>query len=116
MVLSYLAQFGKADHTESVIKALKLAEHHPSRWVQELQTLAEQSLLDGFLASCQKNAEWAAAKGHEEPSRRSGLLLKGLMRSRAEGDPAAASKRGKSRPGRSRSRSRSRSPRKRRLP
>ena len=70
MVLSYLAQFGKADHTEGVIKALKLAEHHPSRWVQELQTLAEQSLLDGFLASCQKNAEWAAAKGIEEPSRR----------------------------------------------
>ena len=63
-IREYLRRKGKGDHTEGVVKAFKKAQYEPMSWVDELEQLETEGILDGFLDSCKKKERReVAAKG-----------------------------------------------------
>ena len=63
---AYLLRKGKGDHTEGVVKAFKKHQYEPMSWVDELEQLEKEGLLDNFLSSCrkkEKREEKASGKG-----------------------------------------------------
>eukprot|EP01043_Picozoa_sp_COSAG02_P060081 COSAG02_NODE_7777_length_2850_cov_2.821156_3_plen_480_part_01 len=53
-IRAYLLRKGKDDYTEGVVKTFKKAETEPNSWVNELEQLETEGVLDGFLDSCKK--------------------------------------------------------------
>ena len=62
-IRAYLLRKGKGDHTEGVVKAFKKAQYEPLTWVDELEQLETEGLLDSFLGSCKKKEKREEAKG-----------------------------------------------------
>ena len=63
-IREYLLRKEKGDHTEGVVKAFKKADYEPLTWIDELEQLGKEGLLDQFLESCKKKEKReAVAKG-----------------------------------------------------
>lgn len=65
-IRAFLLRKDKRDYTEGVVKAFKKAQYEPNSWVDELEQLETEGLLDNFLSSCkkkEKREEKAGGKG-----------------------------------------------------
>ena len=61
-VREWLLRMEKGDYTADVVKAFKKADYEPHKWVDELDALQEEGILDQFLENCLKKGK-KEAKG-----------------------------------------------------
>jgi len=56
-VREWLLRMEKGDHTADVVKAFKKAEYEPQKWVDELDALLKEGIIDQYLDNCLKKGK-----------------------------------------------------------